>query len=52
MINDYVNHYLDKLKTQKFFGAVTIKMEAGQVVLVKVEQTLKEDDVRKIIKAQ
>ena len=40
-----VNHLLNQLQSERFYGAVTLKFEAGQIVIIKKEQTLKPRDL-------
>lgn len=40
-----VSHLLNQLQSERFYGAVTLKFEAGQIVIIKKEQTLKPRDL-------
>lgn len=35
-----------RLGTEKFYGSITLKFEAGQVVVLKKEETIKPKDCR------
>jgi hypothetical protein len=35
-----------RLATEKFYGSITLKFEAGQVVVLKKEETIKPKDCR------
>ena len=37
-MNEKVTGYLGKLEDEKFWGQLTLKLECGRVVYVKVEQ--------------
>ena len=37
--------FLKQQHAERFFGAITLKFEAGRVVHIKVEKTLKPDDL-------
>jgi hypothetical protein len=40
-----LNNYLSQLASQRFYGTVTLKYEAGHVVLLKREETLKPNEL-------
>ena len=44
-VNDKVTKYLGKLEDEKFWGQLTLKLECGRVVFVRVEQGFKTADL-------
>ena len=43
--NETTLHYLRELAARKFWGSVTLKFEAGRVVHIKKEESVKPDEL-------
>lgn len=50
MLNDILHQYINTLNRRQFFGEVTLKIVAGEIIQIKLEEVLKLGDVNKLIK--